>query len=153
MCGMGVSSLMAVISSPAVCRERIAASRPGPGPLTETSTRCIPCSIAAFAQASLEIWAAYGVDFRLPLNPRAPALVHAIALPLGSVMVTIVLLKVEWICATPDGIFFLVRFLLLALRAILLSSYFFFLATVLRGPLRVRALLRVFCPRTGSLRR
>ena len=32
-------------------------------------------------------------------------------------------------------------------------GYFFFFATVLAGPLRVLALVRVFCPRTGSPRR
>ncbi|GAT39615.1 30S ribosomal protein S13 [Listeria monocytogenes] len=35
----------------------------------------------------------------------------------------------------------------------LLYYYFFLPATVLDGPLRVRALFFVFCPRTGSPRR
>jgi hypothetical protein len=90
-----VTSLIDVISNPATCKERIAASRPGPGPLTDTSTLTIPLSKAAFAQASEAIPAAKGVDFLLPLKPKAPALLQAMALPAGSVIVTIVLLKVE----------------------------------------------------------
>ena len=52
------------------------------------------------------------IDFLEPLNPNAPPLLHAIAFPASSVIVIIVLLKVERICATPVGIFFLtLRFL------------------------------------------
>src|SRR5699024_12694846 len=36
---------------------------------------------------------------------------------------------------------------------LLFPTYFFLFATVLTGPLRVRALFLVFCPRTGSPRR
>lgn len=84
-----------VISNPATCKERIAASRPGPGPFTSTSTFTIPLSNAALAAASEAIPAAKGVDFLLPLKPNAPALLQAIVFPAGSVIVTIVLLKVE----------------------------------------------------------
>src|SRR5215208_5949183 len=38
LCACGVTSLMEVISRPAACSERIAVSRPEPGPLTNTST-------------------------------------------------------------------------------------------------------------------
>ena len=72
----------------------MAASRPGPGPLTDTSTFIIPLSIADLAAASADICAAYGVDLRLPLKPSAPALAHATAFPSVSVIVTIVLLNV-----------------------------------------------------------
>ena len=58
-------------------------------------------------------------------------------------------------CATPLATFFLTRLL----RAVALTFaifysppivYFFLLATVRRGPLRVRAFVFVLCPRTGS---
>ena len=106
LCGTGVTSLIAVISRPADWSARIADSRPGPGPLTVTSTVFKPCSIAALAAVSDAICAANGVDFFDPLNPSAPADDHDKALPNSSVIVTIVLLNVERICATPFSIFF-----------------------------------------------
>src|SRR5690625_1285884 len=66
-------------------------------------------SNAVFAAASAAICAAYGVDFLEPLKPSAPAEFQAITLPCISVIVTIVLLKVEWICATPFSTIFLAR--------------------------------------------
>ncbi len=39
---------------------------------------------------------------RLPLNPHVPALAQHKVSPLGSVMVTVVLLKVAWMWATPE---------------------------------------------------
>src|SRR5579884_1842975 len=107
---MGVTSLMRVISRPAACNERIAASRPAPGPLTRTSAVFIPCSIALRATVSAAICAANGVDFFEPLNPRLPALAHAIVDPVLSVIVTIVLLNDEWMCATPEPTFLNSRF-------------------------------------------
>jgi hypothetical protein len=56
----------------------------------------MPCSIARRAAASAAIWAAYGVLLREPLKPAEPALLEATTLPLGSVMVIRVLLKVDW---------------------------------------------------------
>ena len=70
-----------LISNPAVCKERIAASRPEPGPLTYTSTVFKPCSIAALAAVSAACPAANGVLFLEPLNPNPPALAHDITLP------------------------------------------------------------------------
>ncbi|EJW97412.1 membrane protein [gut metagenome] len=43
------------------------------------------------------------------MNPRAPAELQETAFPPSSVIVTIVLLKVEWMCAIPLAIFFLTR--------------------------------------------
>jgi hypothetical protein len=43
------------------------------------------------------ICAANGVPFLEPLNPAVPALAQAMTLPRGSVSVTIVLLKLDWI--------------------------------------------------------
>src|SRR5262249_36880396 len=43
--GMGVTSLMPDTSMPVLVRERMAVSRPDPGPLTSTSTLRTPCSM------------------------------------------------------------------------------------------------------------
>src|SRR5262249_43476183 len=101
-----------------------------------------------------------------PLNPILPALDQERMLPIGSLMATMVLLNVAAIDATPCGTFFFSFFFVPARRApafgaravAMLSSYFFvaffFPAMApLRGPLRVRALVCVRCPRTGSPRR
>ena len=61
MCGIGVTSLIMLTSSPAACNARIAASRPEPGPFTKTSTDFMPCSIATFAAVSAAVCAAKGV--------------------------------------------------------------------------------------------
>ena len=102
---MGVTSLIIVTSSPAVCRARIAASRPEPGPLTKTSTVFRPCSIAALAAVSAAVCAAKGVDFLLPRKPMPPAEAQESALPWVSVMVTMVLLNEELICTAPFSMF------------------------------------------------
>src|SRR5579875_426695 len=52
LCGIGVTSMIDVIFRPADCNERIAASRPEPGPLTNTSICRRPCSIALRAADS-----------------------------------------------------------------------------------------------------
>ena len=81
-------------SRPAAVSERIAVSRPEPGPLTKTSTFLTPCSCALRAQLSAAICAANGVDLREPLKPTWPAEAQLITLPCGSVIETIVLLNV-----------------------------------------------------------
>src|SRR5690625_7572313 len=86
---------MAVTSKPAACNERMAASRPAPGPFTATSIVFMPSSTACLAAASDAICAAKGVDLREPLKPSAPALFQATVFPCESVIVTIVLLNVE----------------------------------------------------------
>ena len=78
--------------------------------------------------------------------------------PATSVIVMMVLLNVAWMCATPVWMFFrtffLTFFALATPMRVQFPIYFFvatFLpATVLRGPLRVRALVWVRWPRTGS---
>jgi hypothetical protein len=55
--------------------------------------------------------AAKGVLFREPLKPTRPALPQLMTLPVVSVIVTIVLLNVDWMCACPVGTFFRSRFL------------------------------------------
>src|SRR3954469_15406091 len=71
----------------------------------------MPCSIALRQASSAASCAANGVDLREPLKPREPALDHATVLPLTSVIVTTVLLNVDWIWAMPVATFFLTFFL------------------------------------------
>ncbi len=92
---------MVPTSRPAACSERIAVSRPEPGPLTKTSTFFMPCSAALRAAFSAAICAANGVDLREPLNPTCPAEAQLITAPVGSVIETIVLLNVLLMCAWP----------------------------------------------------
>src|ERR671937_3200367 len=106
LCGCGVTSWIVPTSSPTACSERIAVSRPEPGPFTNTSTLRMPCSCARRAAASAAICAAYGVDLREPLKPTWPAEAHEITAPVGSVMETIVLLNVLLMCACPCATFF-----------------------------------------------
>src|SRR5439155_20768415 len=101
LCGMGVTSLMPATSMPVFCRERMAVSRPDPGPFTSTSTLRTPCSIAARPAFSAAIWAAKGVDLREPLKPTLPADAHDSTLPSWSVIVTIVLLWLDLMWARP----------------------------------------------------
>src|SRR5215211_6234322 len=96
--GIGVTSRTSVILKPAPWSARSALSRPAPGPLTNTATERTPCSIARRAASSAASWAANGVLLREPLKPREPADDHATVAPLMSVIVTIVLLKVDWMC-------------------------------------------------------
>src|SRR5947209_3988128 len=106
LCGTGVTSWICPTSRPAACSERIAVSRPEPGPLTKTSTFFMPCSCALRAQFSAAICAANGVDLREPLKPTWPAEAQLITLPCGSVIDTIVLLNVLLMCACPWATFF-----------------------------------------------
>src|SRR5512140_1197577 len=101
LCGIGVASRMLVISSPATCSARMAASRPEPGPFTNTSTFLSPRSWAVFAAASAETCAAKGVFFREPLKPFLPADDQLMVLPYTSVMVTMTLLNVALTKALP----------------------------------------------------
>src|ERR671915_902494 len=99
--GTGVTSWMEPTSRPVACSDRMAVSRPEPGPLTKTSTLRMPCSMARRAAASAAICAAKGVDLREPLNPTLPADAHETTLPDWSVKLMIVLLKLLLMCATP----------------------------------------------------
>src|SRR3954468_11273180 len=105
LCGTGVTAGLGVPSSPAACSERIACSRPAPGPLTKTSTWRMPCSIALRAATSADSAAAYGGLLREPLKPATPAEPQLITAPPRSVIVMIVLLNDAWIRAWPWGTF------------------------------------------------
>ena len=76
MCGIGVTSRIAEISRPTAWSDRMAASRPAPGPRTNTSTCLSPRSIALRAAFSAAVCAAKGVLLREPLKPTLPALVQ-----------------------------------------------------------------------------
>src|ERR1700760_1179106 len=97
---------MAPTSRPAACRERIPGPRPQPGAFTKTSTFLTPCSCALRAAFSAASCAANGVDLREPLKPTCPDDAHAMTLPWGSVIETIVLLNVLLMWAAPCGTFF-----------------------------------------------
>src|SRR5207245_10110129 len=99
------------------------------------------------AAASAANWAANGVDLRDPLKPTLPALAHDSVFASRSVMVTIVLLNVDLICARPCEMFFFSRRRgFFAFGFAIRSPYFPFLRftpTVFFGPLRVRAFVCV----------
>src|SRR5262245_48763364 len=106
---------MALTVSPPACRAVMADSRPEPGPLTRTSISFRPNLDAFSAAVSAARWAAKGVLLRLPLKPTVPADAKHSVSPLVSVMVTMVLLNVALMWATPRLTLRLaLRFLLLA---------------------------------------
>src|SRR6185437_11125966 len=105
LCGIVVTSRIEVTVKPAACSARSADSRPEPGPATSTSSVRMPCSCAFLETSSAATCAAYGVDFRDPLNPIVPADDQAMVLPCASVMVMVVLLNDEFTCATPEAMF------------------------------------------------
>src|SRR5262249_4231093 len=98
--GRGVTSSMALIERPEACKAVMALSRPEPGPLTLTSTSLTPNFVAAAAAVSAARWAATGVLLRVHWKPTVPLEAQQRASPLGSVMVTVVLLNVALICTT-----------------------------------------------------
>lgn len=99
--GTGVISRISVIWIPAPCNALIAVSRPEPGPLTNTAAFFIPKSSALFPAFSAATCAAKGVPFLAPLKPQAPAEDQDTVSPVRFVIVTIVLLKLDFIWATP----------------------------------------------------
>jgi hypothetical protein len=87
-------SVIETTVSPAACKERMELSRPGPGPLTNTSTsRMLKSPRAVFPTLCAANCAAKGVDLRLPLNPLLPLLAQQSVFPCRSVTVIIVLLN------------------------------------------------------------
>lgn len=96
MCGRGVTSRIDVTAMPWATIARTAASRPAPEPRTSTSTSRSPCSLPLRAASSAARCAAKAVDLREPLKPAVPALPQHKTPPEGSVIVTIVLLNVDW---------------------------------------------------------
>src|SRR6185436_8933016 len=134
-----------------------------------TSTDFTPYSCAARPAFSAATCAANGVDLREPRKPAPPDVAHESALPWRSVIVITVLLKDACTCAMPSvttrlDFFFGLAAGLAAAAAGLFIGVFrvavripgfrtgYFLIC-LRGPLRVRAFVRVRWPRTGRPRR
>src|SRR5689334_23643596 len=167
LCGTGVTSAMLPILRPRALSARTADSRPGPGPLMRTSRFFTPHSCAARPACSAATCAANGVDFRDPLNPAAPEVAQAKAFPWRSVMVMMVLLNEAWMWAMPSATFFLTFLRTRAAAVGAAGGFAIFIydpvsaqpafgaaaviwTAALRGPLRVRALVRVRWPRTGS---
>src|SRR5258708_4822606 len=104
LCGIGVTSRITTMWSPAAASARTADSRPEPGPFTRTSTLFIPYwSRATPAAASEACCAAYGVPLRDPLKPMAPAEDHHTTRPSMSVMEICVLLTVAAPSTPPVG--------------------------------------------------
>src|SRR5271155_5905259 len=91
---------MALINRPEAWIAVMALSLPEPGPLTLTSTSLTPYLVAADAAVSAARCAAKGVLLRLPLKPTVPDEAQHSASPLGSVIVTVVLLNVALMCTT-----------------------------------------------------
>src|SRR6202166_1802355 len=96
---------MLVILSPQPFKARTADSRPGPGPITRTSTFFTPCSCAALPARSAATCAANGVDLREPRKPQPPEVAQDSVLPCRSVIVMIVLLKDACTCAIASSTF------------------------------------------------
>ena len=119
--------------------------------------------MAALAAAVAACWAAKGVPLREPLKPSVPALDQVTTLPSRSVMVTWVLLKEAWMWAIPcttcrfSFLLFFAPALVVVIRSRCATRFGCGAALgrviARRGPLRVRALVWVRCPRTGRLRR
>ena len=73
-------SEMLLIRKPAAFSARTADSRPGPGPLTRTSTLFMPYSRATVHARSAATCAANGVLLREPRNPEPPDVAQVNAL-------------------------------------------------------------------------
>src|SRR6059058_2486800 len=114
---------MALMERPEACKAVMALSRPEPGPLTLTSTSLTPYLVAVAAAVSAARCAAKGVLLRLPLKPTVPDEAQHSASPLGSVIVTVVLLNVALMCTTARlTLRRVLRFLALATGPLLLNE-------------------------------
>ena len=98
---------MDVTRKPTCCKDAMADSLPGPGPLTLISTSRTPLRMAVLAQFKAACWAAKGVLLRAPLKPTQPAELRQIVSPSTSVKVINVLLNVAFMYTTARATFFL----------------------------------------------
>src|SRR5712672_4605481 len=122
---------MLVILSPHPFNARTADSRPGPGPITRTSTFFTPCSWAAVPARSAATCAANGVDLREPRKPQPPEVAQDSVLPCRSVIVMMVLLKDACTCAIASSTF--------------LRAFFGFLAAASFWAVALAVVCGVFC--------
>ena len=111
------------ICTPDDCKPVMALSRPEPGPLTRTSISRTPNFDARSEQVSAALCAANGVLLRLPLNPTVPAVAQHNTSPAGSVMVTIVLLKLALMYAMARVTFLRIFFFLVLMFEQILQKY------------------------------
>jgi hypothetical protein len=74
------------------------------------SSLCTPNSVALRTASSAATWAAYGVDFVYTLKPTEPPDFQTNVYTFESEMLIIVLLKLAFMWATPEGMFFLFFF-------------------------------------------
>src|SRR6185295_16942070 len=115
---------MLVIFRPQALSARTADSRPGPGPMTRTSTFFTPCSIAALPAFSAATCAAKGVLLREPRKPQPPEVAQDKVFPWRSVMVMMVLLKEACTCAIASSTFLRAFFGFLAAFAAFCAAVF-----------------------------
>ena len=87
---------MSVTLNPTVCSARKRALAAGAGSLHEDRDRPHAVLHRLAAASSAASCAANGVLLREPLKPREPALDQATVFPFTSVIVTTVLLNVDW---------------------------------------------------------
>ena len=104
--------------------------------------------MAKFPAFSAATWAANGVLFLDPLNPDPPAVAQQRVLPCLSVIVTIVLLKVELITAMPSDTTFFTFFIVFKFVFALKYPIYFLMAFL--GPFLVLELFFVFWPLKGK---
>src|SRR5699024_5262122 len=107
LCGWRVMSWIEPTSRPVAVNERSAVSRHKPKRFTKTSTVFKPCSCARRDAAAAAICDAHGVHLRYALQPTWRAEAQEITAPDGSVIDTMVLLKVLLMIACPLTMFFL----------------------------------------------
>jgi hypothetical protein len=161
LCGTGVTSAIMLMRMPSAASARTEDSRPGPGPLISTSRFLMPCSTCSTAGH-------FGCDLggkRRGLARTLETLAtrrrprQGIALAVGDRDDGVV----ERSMHVRDAVRTFLRTFLRTRCAALLAGllpwwslnpdYFFSDCAALRGPLRVRALVRVRWPRIGRPRR
>ena len=159
MWGIGVTSLILVIRMPAADRDRMAASRPLPGPLTKTSTSRSPWSVPFSGRLVRPPLGGEGGAFAGTLEPHCPGAAPGYDVPVrvGERYLGVVEGRLDVSPAHGHELLFSPSGPSLLLGHIYL---FYFLArtclrpaTVLLAPLLVLALVLVRCPCTGSPRR
>jgi len=105
-----VTSRIRLIEIPVACSALRADSRPGPGALHVDPDGAEPLLLRLAYRALGGHLGRKRVPFREPLNPDIPDDAQEMTFPVRSVMVTMVLLNVDWMWAIPSGRFLLALF-------------------------------------------